>query len=444
MSVAERQRAIERLERSRTRQRRSEENSAAEGFAGETRQVHTPERSDKNVAEDHLAMLTALRDQGILTEKQFEVAKIKAEKKKDETKAPSINSASNGADTNTVGAETCTADTTSSVAEPTADKSVSIHSDNGVAKPVATPVQKDLSTDQSETEDIFGELLSNLDAEMDADFGEKTEDVNGTELKQSGEPSVDLTGELIEMKNTIADQNETKDTIAETNETEKQSSAVTIHKDIEPPTDLLEENAMVDSTEEGKAAAIEIPKEPEAPIDSLIEENVEVVDSTEEGKAIDHPPQEAKKEIPEEFLGNWTLVEKDHTHNFDEFLKANDINWALRKLVIAMMGNTFQFGIHRIDGGMGYIQLAPATDPKDLMWTYQFDEETINLENKKKQYTCTLDMTDDGKVFFTECPDNPKYKKNITLSINDQGIMIVHKETNGAVLERRMRRMADV
>ena len=61
---------------------------------------------------------------------------------------------------------------------------------------------------------------------------------------------------------------------------------------------------------------------------------------------------------------------------------------------------------------MGYIQLAPATDPKDLMWTYQFDEETINLENKKKQYTCTLDMRDDGKVFFTECPDNPKYKKS--------------------------------
>ena len=46
MSVAERQRAIERLERSRTRQRRSEENSAAEGFAGETRQEHTPERSN--------------------------------------------------------------------------------------------------------------------------------------------------------------------------------------------------------------------------------------------------------------------------------------------------------------------------------------------------------------------------------------------------------------
>jgi len=78
------------------------------------------------------------------------------------------------------------------------------------------------------------------------------------------------------------------------------------------------------------------------------------------------------------------------------------------------------------------------------MWTYQFDEETINIENKKKQYTCTLDMTADGKILFTECPENPKYQKNCTLSINDQGIMIVQKETNGVVLERRMMRMADV
>jgi len=79
--------------------------------------------------------------------------------------------------------------------------------------------------------------------------------------------------------------------------------------------DKPSENSMVGSTEEGKAAAIEIPKEPEASIDSFevtllkyifhnIEENVEAADSTEEGKAIDHPPQEANKEIPEEFLGN--------------------------------------------------------------------------------------------------------------------------------------------
>ena len=64
---------------------------------------------------------------------------------------------------------------------------------------------------------------------------------------------------------------------------------------------------------------------------------------------------------------------------------------------------------------MGYVQIAPPTDPIGLMWTFQFDEETVNFENKKKQYTCTLDMTADGKVLFNECPENPKHQRSIYL-----------------------------
>jgi len=273
MSVAQRQRAIERLERSRTRQRRSEENSAAEGFAGETHQQHTPERSDKNLPEDHLAMLTALRDQGILTDEQFEIAKLKAEKKGGEMKGRSISSVSNGADTR---AETCTADITASIVQPTEDKSVSIHSEDGVAKPVAL-VHNDSNAERSESEDIFGDLLSNLDAEMDADFGEKTEEVNGTELKR-GEPSVDFTGELSEIKDTIEEPNETKDTIAESNETKEPKTTI---KEPKPPSNLLEESS------------------------------VDVVDSTEEGKSVSVHPEESKKEIPDEFLGNWNGLRSD-------------------------------------------------------------------------------------------------------------------------------------
>jgi len=46
-------------------------------------------------------------------------------------------------------------------------------------------------------------------------------------------------------------------------------------------------------------------KEPKPPSNLLEESSVDVVDSTEEGKSVSVHPEESKKEIPDEFLGNW-------------------------------------------------------------------------------------------------------------------------------------------
>jgi len=153
------------------------------------------------------------------------------------------------------------------------------------------------------------------------------------------------------------------------------------------------------------------------------------------------PP--APLEVPDKFLGKWCLIEKNHTENFDEFLKAHDINWALRKVAIKLVGNTFTISMDKIDGGLKFQCLEPAQDPKGSFWTYKFGEEIKNIENKKKEYSCTIDVKD-GIIYMTECPDNPKYQKNIKMYITPEGILIRETETGGVTFTRRMMKMAEV
>jgi len=148
-------------------------------------------------------------------------------------------------------------------------------------------------------------------------------------------------------------------------------------------------------------------------------------------------------EVPDEFIGAWCLIEKDHTENLDEFLKANDIAWALRKVAIKFIGNTFTISMDKIDGGLEFMCLDPPSDPKDYVWTYKFGEETKNVENKKKEFTCTIDVKD-GIIYQTECPANPKYQKNVKMYITPEGILIRETETGGVVMTRRMMKMEEV
>jgi len=159
-----------------------------------------------------------------------------------------------------------------------------------------------------------------------------------------------------------------------------------------------------------------------------------------EGEAPAAPPA---LEVPDEFVGKWCLIEKDHTENLDEFLKANDISWAIRKVAIKFIGNTFTISMDKIDGGLTFICVDPPSDPKDYVWTYKFGEETKNVENKKKEFTCTIDVKD-GIVLMTECPANSKYQKNIKMYITPEGILIRETETGGVVMTRRMMKVEEV
>jgi len=81
------------------------------------------------------------------------------------------------------------------------------------------------------------------------------------------------------------------------------------------------------------------------------------------GKALD------SQELPDEFIGRWDLIKKNHTKHLDEFLTKGGMPWVKRNLIKLFIGNSYCHSLGKIDGGCTVTGHKPKEfEPVEMKW----------------------------------------------------------------------------
>jgi len=74
------------------------------------------------------------------------------------------------------------------------------------------------------------------------------------------------------------------------------------------------------------------------------------------------------QEMPAKFVGKWTLIDKDHTIGFDDFLAKGGMPWVKRKLIKTFLGNSLCVEMTKIEGGMKMQAYKPKEQTQEIPW----------------------------------------------------------------------------
>jgi len=147
---------------------------------------------------------------------------------------------------------------------------------------------------------------------------------------------------------------------------------------------------------------------------------------------------EAEPEIPEQFFGTWTLIDKDHTEGFDEYFKANGADWSQRRLLKLAIGDRFTVRFVKTENGMNCDRLKPEFGTEK----YRFGEFVKQNNPKGKPFTTRLSLVDTegiqslvASVYMNDTPSTT------TWSLSSPTQMTVTQEGNGAKMTRRLKRI---
>jgi len=142
-------------------------------------------------------------------------------------------------------------------------------------------------------------------------------------------------------------------------------------------------------------------------------------------------------EVPEQFFGTWTLIDKDHTDGFDEYFKANGADWSQRRLLKLAIGDRYTVRLVRAENGMNCDRLKPEFGTE----IYRFGEFVKQKNPKGKTLTTRLSLVDTNgmqalvaSVYMSDTPSTT------TWSLSSPTQMTVTTEGCGAKMTRRMKR----